>query len=97
MMPNSDICKPYIVSLRPKNIVAYVTVVVSRQYAHIINNGELRPGVAIELLITPLYHLEILEERARFTKDYRNFLESVWLEKLDQMPPPMKKKGTTRW
>jgi hypothetical protein len=77
MMPNSDICEPYIVGLRPRNIVAYITAEVSRQYVHIINNGELRPGVAIVLLITPLYHLEILEERARFTKDYRNFLECV--------------------
>lgn len=88
----SDVCKPYIVSVRPENVVVFATAEVLRSYVDGIKSGVLECGVAMELVVSRQYRLEMVEEREAFALDFGRFLREAWKERLQQMPrPPVKK------
>ena len=78
--------KPYIVSVRPKNIVVFVTANVLRSYVEGNKSGVLKRGVAMELVVSRQYRLGIVEECKGFALDFGKFLREAWKERLQQMP-----------
>ncbi|KAF8241583.1 hypothetical protein K440DRAFT_624056 [Wilcoxina mikolae CBS 423.85] len=92
ILRTEDVCRPYIVSIRPRSTAVFVTASVTRSYVDGIRDGLLLPSDGIDLMVSEPFDLKNSSDRLRFTEDYIVLLEGLWEERLEKLPPPLGQK-----
>ncbi|KAF8536542.1 hypothetical protein BDD12DRAFT_889886 [Trichophaea hybrida] len=63
-------CQPYIITIRPEHTVAIVTAVVTGDYLDAVDAGELTADMLLQLHVSRIFDLKVIEDRERFVRTY---------------------------
>jgi len=67
-------CQPYIITIRPGHTVAIVTAVITREYLDAVDSGDLPPDMHLQLQVSRIFDLKVVEDRDQFVRIYFDLL-----------------------
>ncbi|KAF8535285.1 hypothetical protein BDD12DRAFT_938508, partial [Trichophaea hybrida] len=68
------LCRPYIITIRPGHTVAIVTTVITSEYLDAVDTGDLAPDIHLQLHVSRIFDLKVVEDRDQFVRIYFDLL-----------------------